>query len=88
MDVKPQMDSSDRGETTPIDDALAEYFRRIDQGAAVNQEAFCAEYPEIAVQLRSYFLKEQKLAPSGNSTLDHAADSTPGNSRVPNMPIS
>jgi hypothetical protein len=38
-----------------VDEVLAEYFRRVDSGEAVDREEFLRSHPEAAGALRSYF---------------------------------
>ena len=37
------------------DEVLAEYLQRVDNGEAVDREAFVADHPEVADALKSYF---------------------------------
>lgn len=41
--------------------ALADYLRRGDRGEQVDREAFLADYPEVAEDLRSYFATADAL---------------------------
>jgi 2-oxo-4-hydroxy-4-carboxy--5-ureidoimidazoline (OHCU) decarboxylase len=38
-----------------LEEVLAAYMQRIDRGEQVDREAFVAEHPELADELRAYF---------------------------------
>jgi serine/threonine protein kinase len=69
----PQTDIDD----ARVDTAVAEYFRRVDDGLQVDQEAFIRQFPEVADALRDFFdasrLIEQFAGPvayeAGNPSL-------------------
>lgn len=72
-------DFSQNSGNSSVDEALAEYFRRLDRGEMVDQEAFAAEYPAVSNQLREYFSQERELAINDphTETVAHHPDRTP-----------
>jgi hypothetical protein len=44
-----------------LDEVLAGYMERVDRGEAVDRERFLAEHPDLAEELRVYFLAIDQL---------------------------
>lgn len=63
-----QDDSGDMSVDDPASAAIAQYFVRVDQGGRVDREAFIAEHPDVADQIREFFeganLVEQLAGPT------------------------
>ncbi|MCO6042666.1 serine/threonine-protein kinase [Aeoliella sp. ICT_H6.2] len=63
-----------------LEQVLAEYLRKLDEGVHVDREELIAQHPALAEDLRSFFAHEERLWPAAEAaetaTLKH--DSTPG----------
>lgn len=55
-------DASMPDESSPIDQAIADYMQRLDRGELVDQDKFLAEYPEVAEALCDYFSNDRVIA--------------------------
>lgn len=67
-----------------IEEILAEFLQRLDQGEALAESLFLAEHPEVAEELRSYLEGCQELAQllGGEGAEEQACRSTPAPGRT------
>lgn len=64
---------------TAADEALAEYFRRLDRGEQVDPETFFRECPEAATAIRDYLSQEQVVGDGEwqHQTVEYDSGETP-----------